>query len=115
MSFQALQVSMAGAAARTSLQRKTDAVRVSVVVPCYNEEATVVGTIASLKALNYPQDKLSIIAIDDGSTDDTWSYLQRYEYDPQISIYHKENGGKHTALNAGIAATDAEIDAFLSL
>jgi cellulose synthase/poly-beta-1,6-N-acetylglucosamine synthase-like glycosyltransferase len=82
---------------------------VSVIVPCFNEEATVIGTIDSLKRLNYPKEKLSIMAIDDGSTDDTWSYLKRYENDPQIKIYRKENGGKHTAVNFGIEHSQSDI------
>jgi cellulose synthase/poly-beta-1,6-N-acetylglucosamine synthase-like glycosyltransferase len=88
---------------------KAEQPTVSVIVPCYNEEATVIGTIDSLKKLNYPAKKLSIIAIDDGSTDDTWSYLKRYENDPQVSIYHKENGGKHTAVNLGIEKSASDI------
>ncbi len=82
---------------------------VSVIVPCFNEEATIVGTIDSLKRLNYPQDKLSIIAVDDGSTDDTLSYLQRYENDPQIKVLQKKNGGKHTAVNLGIENSASDI------
>jgi cellulose synthase/poly-beta-1,6-N-acetylglucosamine synthase-like glycosyltransferase len=82
---------------------------VSVIVPCFNEEATVIGTIDSLKQLNYPADKLSIIAIDDGSTDDTWSYLKRYENDQQIKIMQKENGGKHTAMNMGIEISTSDV------
>ncbi len=82
---------------------------VSVIVPCFNEEATVIGTIDSLKRLNYPAEKLSIIAVDDGSTDDTWSYLKRYENDPRIKILQKENGGKHTAVNLGIANSQSDI------
>lgn len=82
---------------------------VSVIVPCFNEQATVIGTIDSLKRLNYPADKLSIIAIDDGSTDDTWSYLKRYENDPQVKILQKDNGGKHTAMNMGIEISASDI------
>ncbi|MDB5238709.1 MAG: Biofilm synthesis N-glycosyltransferase PgaC [Candidatus Parcubacteria bacterium] len=89
--------------------RPEDMPTVSVIVPCFNEEATVIGTIQSLKQLNYPQEKLSIIAVDDGSTDDTWSYLLKYQNDPQISIYRKENGGKHTAVNLGIAKSTSDI------
>jgi cellulose synthase/poly-beta-1,6-N-acetylglucosamine synthase-like glycosyltransferase len=35
--------------------------------------------------------------------------MERFRGNPQVKIIRKENGGKHTALNAGIAATDAEI------
>jgi len=82
---------------------------VSVIVPCFNEESTVFGTIESLKKLNYPKEKLSIIAVDDGSTDDTWSYLLRYKDDPQVILHRKKNGGKHTAVNFGIEHSTSDI------
>jgi cellulose synthase/poly-beta-1,6-N-acetylglucosamine synthase-like glycosyltransferase len=92
-----------------ALALPADLPTVSVIVPCFNEQATVVGTIESLKKLNYPKEKLSIIAVDDGSTDDTLSYLMEYAGDPQVSIFHKENGGKHTAVNLGIEKSSSDI------
>ncbi len=82
---------------------------VTVIVPCFNEEATVIGTIESLKSMNYPADKLSIMAVDDGSTDNTWSYLEQYRNDPRVQIFHKENGGKHTAVNFGIEHSTSDL------
>ncbi|MEK7642146.1 MAG: glycosyltransferase family 2 protein [Patescibacteria group bacterium] len=76
---------------------------VTIVVPCYNEEKTAAKTIHSLLALDYPADKLKIVAINDGSTDGTAAMLQTFASNPQIQIIHKENGGKHTALNLAIA------------
>lgn len=81
--------------------------KVAVVVPCWNEEKTIHGTIESLLALQYPKDKLEIIVVDDGSTDTTWQEILKYEHHPQIKIFHKENGGKHTAVNLGIEKSDA--------
>lgn len=75
---------------------------VTIIVPCYNEEKTLSGTIDSLRVLDYPKEKLSIIIVDDGSTDTTWDLMQVYKDDPQIQIFRKENGGKHTALNLGL-------------
>lgn len=82
---------------------------VAVIVPCYNEAATVAATAESLLALDYPADKLEVILVDDGSTDATPLAMSRFESHPQVRIIRKENGGKHTALNAGIATTDADI------
>ncbi len=82
---------------------------VAVIVPCYNEEATVAATCESLLALDYPSDKLEIIVVNDGSTDATADAVSRFASHPQIRVINKENGGKHTALNAGIAVTRAEI------
>lgn len=81
---------------------------VTIIVPCYNEENTVVLTLESLLSLEYPSDKLSIIAVDDGSKDNTWQVLQQYTSHPQITLLKKENGGKHTALNLGIEHATSE-------
>jgi hyaluronan synthase len=48
---------------------------VTVVVPAYNEGETVYSTISSIARGNYPVDRLRIIAVDDGSRDDTYSYI----------------------------------------
>lgn len=82
---------------------------VAVIVPCYNEAATIAATCDSLLALNYPKEKLEIILVDDGSTDATPAAMARFAEHPQVRIIRKENGGKHTALNAGIATTKAEL------
>lgn len=82
---------------------------VTIFVPCFNEEKTVAATIESLLALDYPKDKLSIFVIDDGSTDGTWSAVQRFKNNPQISLFKKENGGKWTALNFGLERAKSEL------
>lgn len=81
---------------------------VTIVVPIWNEETTVQKTVTSLLGLNYPKDKLTIVIIDDGSTDNTWNIIQQYKGHPQIELYHKENGGKHTAVNYAIERCTTE-------
>src|SRR3989344_6675736 len=81
---------------------------VAIIVPCWNEAATVGATCNSLLALDYPKEKLEIILINDGSTDATPKIMTHLAKHPQVRIIHKKNGGKHTALNAGIAASEAE-------
>jgi len=75
---------------------------VTITVPCWNEEETIEKTIHSLLNLNYPQEKLQIILIDDGSTDHTWQTINKFSNYPNIKIFHKKNGGKFTALNLGL-------------
>jgi cellulose synthase/poly-beta-1,6-N-acetylglucosamine synthase-like glycosyltransferase len=81
----------------------------AIIIPCYNEKATFAATAESALALDYPADKLSVILVDDGSTDGTAELMARFENNPRVTVIRKENGGKHTALNAGIAATRAEL------
>ena len=82
---------------------------VAIIVPCWNEMVTLAATCESLLALDYPKEKLEIILVDDGSTDATPSIMQSFAPHPQVRIILKENGGKHTALNAGIGSTETEI------
>lgn len=81
----------------------------TVVVPCWNEEHTVAGTLNSLLALTYPKNKLHIIAVNDGSTDNTAVVLNTFASHSQVTVIHKENGGKHTAMNAAFEHTTTAI------
>ena len=83
--------------------------KVAIVVPCFNEARTLGGTMRSLLALEYPQDKFEIIVVDDGSTDETLAIAREFESDARVRVFHKENGGKHTAMNFALAHTDAEL------
>lgn len=82
---------------------------VAIIVPCFNEEKTVGSTIESLMALDYPRDLLEVIIVDDGSKDDTLLTAQGYEDDPRVRVFHKDNGGKHTAMNFALAHTNASL------
>lgn len=82
---------------------------VAVIVPCFNEETTVAATLRSLLALTYPTEKFNIVVVNDGSTDGTKDVLETFSGHAQIQILHKENGGKHTAMNTALAHTQAEI------
>ncbi|HZW78094.1 MAG TPA: glycosyltransferase family 2 protein [Flavobacteriaceae bacterium] len=76
----------------------------TVIVPAYNEGKQVYDTLLSLAASDYPVDKLQLLAIDDGSQDDTWMWMQRAkrELGARVSIYQQpENKGKRHALYRG--------------
>lgn len=111
---------------------------ISILVPAYNEEETIVENIKSLISLNYP--KFEVIVINDGSKDNTLNKIinefdlkkinqpVRYKLHtkkikavyrnidiPNLILVDKENGGKADALNAGINVSNypiiASIDA----
>lgn len=76
--------------------------KVTIIVPCWNEEKTIYKTVRSILDLNYPKEKISIFLINDGSTDGTFKVIERFRKYSNIKIFHKENGGKYTALNLGL-------------
>lgn len=82
---------------------------VTIMVPVFNEQNTVDKTIQSLLNLNYPKEKLKIMIVDDGSKDNTWEIVKKYDGHPQILLHQKENGGKYTALNYGIENCSTEM------
>lgn len=83
---------------------------VSVLVPAYNEERTIVASLQSMLASDYPD--FEVIVINDGSTDRTEAELQALLGDPRLHYINKENGGKASALNLGLAQARGEIVLF---
>ncbi len=84
----------------------------TVIVPAYNEGKLVWQTLISLADSSYPQEKLQLIAIDDGSKDDTWEWIKKAKQTlgDRLSIYQQpENKGKRHALHRGFQLATGEI------
>lgn len=88
---------------------------VAIVMPGFNEEEAIGRSLRSLLALDYPAAKLEIVAVNDGSTDQTLAAMRAVAADePRVSVINfPENRGKRAAMAAGIRATDAEVIAFV--
>jgi cellulose synthase/poly-beta-1,6-N-acetylglucosamine synthase-like glycosyltransferase len=83
--------------------RSTKTPSVAMIVPCLNEESTIKENVESLLELDYPEDKLSIVVVNDGSSDRSGEILDAaFGNHPRVKVFHQENGGKHAALNTGI-------------
>jgi cellulose synthase/poly-beta-1,6-N-acetylglucosamine synthase-like glycosyltransferase/spore germination protein YaaH/peptidoglycan/xylan/chitin deacetylase (PgdA/CDA1 family) len=81
--------------------------KVSIIVPAYNEKVNAVSSLENLLKQDYPS--LDIIFVDDGSKDNTYKCVKEaFDGNPKMKILTKPNGGKASALNYGIAHTDAE-------
>jgi glycosyltransferase involved in cell wall biosynthesis len=80
---------------------------VSVIIPAYNDAATVERTIASVLSQTYSD--LEVLVVDDGSTDETALLVQHMaDVDPRIRLLRKANGGLVSARNYGIAHAGGE-------
>ena len=76
----------------------------TVIIPAYNEGKMVLKTIESVAAAHYPADRLELLVVDDGSIDDTWSYVrQGARKFPRIvrAFRLSRNQGKRAALAKG--------------
>jgi cellulose synthase/poly-beta-1,6-N-acetylglucosamine synthase-like glycosyltransferase len=99
---------------RTAVDALTfDFPRVTVLIPAHNEAKVIAYTVEAMTKLDYPHDKLDILVINDGSSDDTASLVERFvATDPRVRLYNVPEGeggkGKSRALNLGLRQTDAE-------
>jgi glycosyltransferase involved in cell wall biosynthesis len=83
-------------------------VKLSIVIPCYNEKNTIKDIIAAVKAAPF-EDK-EIIIVDDCSSDGTREVLRR-NIEPLVSrvFYHDVNRGKGAALRTGFQAVTGDV------
>ena len=84
----------------------------TIIVPAYNEGKQVWATLMSLAKSDYPTEKLQLLAIDDGSKDDTWNWMQEAKktLGDRLSIYQQpENKGKRHALYRGFNLGTGEV------
>ncbi|HJT09511.1 MAG TPA: glycosyltransferase family 2 protein, partial [Candidatus Nitrosotalea sp.] len=88
-----------------NLSEPTKYPKVTVLVPAYNEEKVIARTIEGLIETEYPNKE--IVVIDDGSKDQTFSIMNNYKN--KVKVLHKENGGKASAINFGLAYSTGEI------
>ena len=86
---------------RPKIVEITDYPAVSVLIAAYNEESAITDTLKSVFGQHYPGD-LEVIVIDDGSKDTTVAKVEGFAEPALRLIRQPVNGGKASALNAGL-------------
>lgn len=88
---------------------------VSVIIPMYNSEQTIVRTLESVRKQTY-KGEIEVIIVNDGSRDRSLEVVKEYlgkNTFPHVRIIDKENGGVSTARNMGMRAAKGEYIALL--
>ena len=83
--------------------------KVSIVIPVYNEEATIEQVIKQVLAANVLNLEKEIIIVDDASTDNTVNLLHNHLHMQVIMVRHEKNQGKGAAIHTGFAKASGDI------
>jgi biofilm PGA synthesis N-glycosyltransferase PgaC len=86
--------------------------RVTIVLAVHNEEKSLPGKLVNLAALDYPADRLEIVVVSDGSTDETNNIVSAWQNSGRRAVILPEHRGKANSLNRGMAEAQGEIICF---
>ncbi|MCM1231281.1 MAG: glycosyltransferase family 2 protein [Ruminococcus flavefaciens] len=84
--------------------------RISVIIPTYNREKTIIRCLDSIFKQTYPV--YEVIVVDDGSTDETLNIIKN-QYSDDVRIIKQRHKGAQAARNVGVIAAKGEYIAFL--
>ena len=82
--------------------------KLSILMPVYNERATVAPAIKDVLNVNFPCE-IELVIVDDGSTDGTRELYPSLAGDPRVSVHlHERNRGKGAAIRTAAAAATGD-------
>lgn len=87
--------------------------RVSIVVPSYNRQASLRRLLDSLAAQTLPMDQFEVVVVDDGSSDGTREFLRELQTPYALTALEQPNAGPGSARNRGVRAAQGELIVFL--
>ena len=82
--------------------------KLSLIIPLYNEEATIKKVLTTLLRLSLPQVQLEIIVVDDGSTDNSLKKIREIKSKKIKVVKHTVNTGKGAAIISGVKKASGE-------
>lgn len=92
------------------VRRSSDEPSVSAVMVVRNEETVIARKLENLLTLDYPNQKLEVVVVSDGSSDRTVEVLAEFERDPRVRVVVKTvSQGKAAGLNDAVAQASGEV------
>jgi glycosyltransferase involved in cell wall biosynthesis len=87
---------------------KLPTVKLSILMPVYNESSTLTSAIKEVLNVNFPCE-IELVVVDDGSTDGTRDLYPSFGNDPRVSIHlHERNRGKGAAIRTAASAATGD-------
>jgi dolichol-phosphate hexosyltransferase len=82
--------------------------KLSILMPVYNESATLAAAVEDVLRVSYPCD-IELVIVDDGSTDGTRALYPALRHDPRVTVHlHDRNRGKGAAIRTAAAAATGD-------
>jgi glycosyltransferase involved in cell wall biosynthesis len=82
--------------------------KLSILMPVYNESATLAAAVEDVLGVSYPCD-IELVIVDDGSTDGTRALYPALRHDPRVTVHlHDRNRGKGAAIRTAAAAATGD-------
>lgn len=83
--------------------------KLSFIIPCYNEENTILQLITKILEINWPL-QIELVIVNDGSKDKSWDLLQRYNKDNRFKLINNpQNLGKSRTVKRGLVASTGDL------
>lgn len=86
--------------------------KLSIIIPLYNEENLITKSLDELKKINYPDfiDNVEIVIVDDASTDNSYNVVKNYiTAEDNIRLFrHEINSGKGAAVRTGVKKSEGD-------
>jgi dolichol-phosphate hexosyltransferase len=88
--------------------RKLPVVKLSILMPVYNESATLAAAVKDVLNVSFPCE-IELVIVDDGSTDGTRALYPSFGEDPRVSVHlHDRNQGKGAAIRTAAAVATGD-------
>lgn len=81
---------------------KSNELEVSIIIPLYNSQEFLKQCMDSILQQSFDRNKIEVIVVDDGSTDDSYDIVKQYEDELDLFIIRQQNGGASAARNTGL-------------
>lgn len=110
--YPAIVLILSSARQRTYEPRWEELPTVSMLLSAHNEETTIAHKIENVLKLDYPEEKLELIIVDDGSNDRTVDVVRGFESNRIKLLVQENRGGKTAALNRAVEEATGEVLVF---